>query len=122
LQYKQELARGRIPDFVPVFQILEKIEWFRQYSYIVRQNLVNTATVQIYKPGEKIFSRGEASPNLYLIVFGSVRATTSRGEAHSQVTVMLSTFFDGQIFGEMSDYELKPDQKAQISKRMQNEL
>jgi hypothetical protein len=44
-----------------------------------------------------------------MIVYGSVHATVTRGDWKGRVTVVLQTFFDGQIFGEMSDYELKKE-------------
>ena len=51
LSLKEQLRQGRIPDFKPVYDILQKIEWFRQYSYTERQNLINKASVEVYEPG-----------------------------------------------------------------------
>ena len=64
----------------------------------------------MFEPQQVIFEQGEPSPDLYLIVYGTVQSTMKRGDWQGQVTVQLQTFYDGQIFGEMSDYELKKDQ------------
>ena len=52
-------------------------------------------------------------------MFGSVRATISKSEWGPNNTIQLSSFFDGSVFGEMSDYEA---QKGTISERMLREL
>ena len=36
LEYKRLTKLGRIPDFKPISDILEKIEWFKSYSYTER--------------------------------------------------------------------------------------
>ena len=95
LGFKEQIAKGRIPDFKPVYDLTDKIQWFRQYPYMERQNLIRSANMRIYEPGEKIFNQGEPSPELFLIIYGSVHATVTRGDWANRVTVMLQTFFDG---------------------------
>ena len=119
LEYKHLIRRGKIPDFRPVCDILDKISWFHQYPYVERQQLVNQSQLRLYAPDEKIFSQGQNSPCLYILIFGTVKAVMTKGEWGPDVKVLLSMFFDGQIFGEMSDYEA---QKDQISTRMLKEL
>ena len=36
LRFKDEIHHGRIPDFKPIYDIFQKIEWFRQYPYMER--------------------------------------------------------------------------------------
>ena len=69
--------------------------------------MVERASIRMYEPNEIIFRQGDPSPDLFLIIYGSVKSTVWRGDWRDFVTVQLQTFFDGQMFGEMSDYELK---------------
>ena len=119
MNYKEEIARGRIPDFQPIFNILNKIAWFHLFPFGERQVVVNHASIQIYEPGESIFRQGEPSPNLYIIIYGSVHSSQRKPEWGPNVTMRLKTYFDGEFLGEISDYEA---QKDQISTRMLKEL
>ena len=74
----------------------------------------------MYKPGELIFKQGSPSPDFYIIIHGSVCASITKPEwGPKRVKMLTQTYFDGQVFGEMSDYEA---QKDQISQRMLKEL
>ena len=58
LTYKEDIRQRRIPDFKPVFDILSKIEWFEQFKFNERQQLVQRADIQFYEPGQPIFKQG----------------------------------------------------------------
>lgn len=83
------LSRGRIPDFRPVDELISKIDHFGRYSYIERQNIFATGKVRLYQPNEKIFSIGDRSPDLFILIYGAVNATVLRGEAGKFVTFVL---------------------------------
>lgn len=75
LQFKKQLHAGLIADFRLIHDILDKIEWFRQYQFMERQTLVERASIRMYEPNEIIFSQGDPSPDLFLIIYGSVKST-----------------------------------------------
>jgi len=74
--------------------------------------LFDKAIVKLYSPGELIFGKGETSPNLFLIISGSVLATNSKKEWGPGVTMNVKMFKDGENFGEMSDYS--PDDLREL--------
>ena len=43
----------------------------------------------MYEPSDRIFEQGEASPDLYLIIYGTVCSTMKRGDWQGSVTVQL---------------------------------
>ena len=98
------IASGKIQDFYSTNEILDKLDWFHQFTYGERHALFNKANVSIYSPGEVIFRKGDSSPNIFLIIHGSVLATNSKKEWGPNVTMNVKMFKDGENFGEMSDY------------------
>ena len=51
-----------------------------------------------------IFKKGDPSPHLFVIISGSVYTTTSKKIWGPNVEMNGKMFFDGEAFGEISDY------------------
>ena len=51
-----------------------------------------------------IFRKGDPSPNLFVIISGSVQTSTSKKIWGPGVRMNGKMFFDGEVFGEISDY------------------
>lgn len=99
--------------------MITKIAWFKNYEFIERERIIDKATIRAYEVDEQIFRQGAPSPRFFIIIRGSVRACVTKVDMNNSFTITLPSFFDGQIFGEMSDYE---SQKDNISSRMLREL
>ena len=110
LAYKGQVQRGRIADFKPAFDLLSKIPWFGKYDFGVREKLVNRAVIKVYEPGALIIAQNAESPDINVILRGSVEVAVTRRVWGHPVTFTLGTFFDGQLFGEMADFESCKDQ------------
>ena len=103
VDYKEMLKHGKILDYVNCHYILEKISWFKQFSYNIRKKLLDTSRVVTYEPGDLIFNQGDPSPDMNIILRGSVQVTLQRQD-WGNVQIGLPTIFDGQLFGEVSDF------------------
>ena len=76
--------------------------------------------MKFYEPGELIFKQNTPSPMLHVIIKGSVKAVKMNPQGWGpDVKVLVSSFFDGSVFGEADDYDA---QKDNISARMLREL
>ena len=116
------MQRGRIADFKDCFDLLSKIPWFEKYNVELRERLVNKAEVRIYEPGERIIQQNDESPNINIILRGSVEVSVTKVVWGHPITFTLSTFFDGQLFGEMADFESCKDQLTQkMLKQLQSQ-
>lgn len=60
--------------------------------------------MEVFEPGMLIFKKGDPSPNLFVIISGSVRTSTSKKIWGPNVDMNGKMFFDGEVFGEISDY------------------
>ena len=104
------MQRGRIADFKDTFDTLSKIPWFEKYNFEMRERLVNKAAIKVYEPGGTIIQQNEESPTINIILRGSVEVSVTKVVWNHPITFTLSTFFDGQLFGEMADFESCKDQ------------
>jgi CRP-like cAMP-binding protein len=69
--------------------LVRKLDKMGRYSYVELQNIFNQGKIRLFQPGEKIFSLGDLSPDLFVILYGTVKATVLRGEAGKFVSVIL---------------------------------
>ena len=104
IKHKKAILARKIPDFAPICAILDKIEWFRKIAFKERELLIRKASVEVFEPGMLIFRKGDPSPNLFVIISGSVYTTTSKKIWGPDVIMNGKMFFDGEVFGEISDY------------------
>jgi hypothetical protein len=108
-EYKDKLSHGKIPDFRETYNVLDQVTWFKQYPYITRQELMQKAQLKVYEPGDEIFRQGQPSPILNVILRGSARAQMTKSDWPKGVNMILKTFFDGQVVGEISDFDAQKD-------------
>ena len=66
--------------------------------------LFESEYVQVFEPNEVIFNDGDASKDMYVILKGKVEINKSIGNTKQ----VLSTFKEGEFFGEMSTFRDKP--------------
>ena len=105
LLYKRQVSKGKIADFKDSFDILSKIHWFERFNFEMREKLVNKAEIVIYEPGDVIIEQNAESPTVNVILRGSVEVSVRKNVWNYTIDFTLSTFFDGQLFGEIADFE-----------------
>ena len=71
----------------------------------MREKLVNKAEIVIYEPGDVIIEQNAESPTVNVILRGSVEVSVRKNVWNYTIDFTLSTFFDGQLFGEIADFE-----------------
>jgi CRP/FNR family transcriptional regulator, cyclic AMP receptor protein len=84
---------------VPSSQILEQVSLFTGLLPVHLQRISKLAQVHTYARNEHVFSHGEQSDGLYLVVTGSVRISRNVAGIGEEALAVLR---EGQHFGEMS--------------------
>ena len=67
--------------------------------------IFNKSTLKLYEPGELIFKQYEESPNINIILRGSVEASQTKTVYGNKVTIKIPSFYDTQLFGELAEFE-----------------
>ena len=99
---------------------LKRLRFFGKYPQPIRKQLLDESEIHVFEAGDTIFRQGESSPYFYVILRGSTKAILSKKD-YGNIPIVVSTFYDGKEFGEITQYEvsenLTPDMVKQLNKQ-----
>ena len=79
-------------------ELLRSIELFAVFEDAALHRVSSQATMHDYERGDVLFSAGDASHHLYVVVLGRVAISTRAADGRESVYALME---DGDVFGEM---------------------
>lgn len=91
--------------FDSIDRYLLKLAFFAKYPKDIRKQMLDESKLAIYESGQHIFIQGDSSPYFYVVLRGSTKAILSKKD-YGNIPIVVSTFYDGKVFGEVNLYEV----------------
>ena len=88
-------------DYELILNKVAKLKFFAKFQPDVRRKFLESGHLQVFQPHEVIFSQGETSVYIYVILRGSV-VIVKQSPEYGHEPLVLTTLYDGDNFGDLS--------------------